>query len=111
MNIDYNLSLERKLVKRKPVGLINNIKFKKIMSTLSKEQLKSFEFPCYECLVSTSCNKYCYVIFKYMNYIADHLPKMTADEIFIYRNIVPIEVIKYIEKMLKTKSRLAHPNL
>ena len=111
MNMNYNLDLERKFVQRKPIGVINNIKFKKIISTLSEEQLKSFKFPCRECLVSASCNKYCYVIFKYMNCIADHLPKMTADEIFIYRNTVPIEVIKYIEKMLKTKCRLAHPNM
>ena len=104
MNIDYKLHLERK-----PIGLINSIKLKKIMSALSKKQLEFFKFPCHECLVSVSCNKYCYLVFDYMNYIVDHLPKMTANEICLYRHIVPIEITKYVELMLKTKSKLAHP--
>jgi len=106
MENNYKLPLGRK-----PIGLTNRLKLEQLLSTLSEEELETFKFPCLDCLVSSACTKHCIIVFNYINYMVGHLPKMTADEIYIYRHTVPIEINKYIEKMLFEGSILAHPNL
>ena len=96
---------------RTPIYYHDIIELKEIINSLSEEQLKNFRCPCNECLVVAACNEYCIEIFKYMNYIANHLPTMTANEVRVFRYTVPYEIQSYIEKMLKNNTRLAHPLL
>ena len=106
MENDYKLPLGRE-----PIGWTNKLKRKAIINTLSNEELEAFKFPCLDCLVSSACTKYCSIVFNYMNYIVGRFPKMTSDEIYLYRHTVPIKINKYIEKMLSEGSILVHPNL
>lgn len=73
--------------------------------------IEKIDFPCFICLVNSTCNAHCIKVFRFMNYIADHMRTMTADEICVYRRIVPNNVRKKIELMIQTCSRLAHPEL
>ena len=98
-------------VLRTPVLLHDKRKLKEIIDSLSEQQLKDFRCPCAECLVVAACKHYCIHIFRYMNYIVDHLPTMTADEICVYRHTVPYEIQQFIDKMLQENAKLAHPKL
>lgn len=96
---------------RTPIDLHNRIRLRQVLESMTDDQIDSYTCPCNQCLVAAACQEHCIIIFRYMNYIADHLPEMTADEVFVYRHSVPVDISKYIEKMLRDNARLAHPNL
>jgi len=102
--IKYNLH-------HKPGTYHEKIRLDKILNKLSDEQISNLKFPCGLCLVNAACRTHCLEVFRYMNYIADHIGYMTADEICVYRHMVPNNVRKKIEEMYRTSSRLAHPQL
>jgi len=95
----------------KPASYHEKIRLDEVAKNLSEEQLSKLKFPCTLCLVNAACRIHCLEVFRYMNYIADHIGRMTADEICVYRHMVPNNVRKKIEEMYRTSSRLAHPQL
>ena len=103
---DFKLHLHHK-----PAGYHEQLNLGKSAENLSEEQLEKLKFPCIICLVNAACREHCLEVFRYMNYIADHIKYMTADEICVYRHMVPNNVRKKIEEMYRTSSRLAHPKL
>jgi len=98
-------------LKNKPEPYVARLNLKKIMDNMSDETLANLEFPCNLCLVNAACKLHCIRVFRYMNYIADHMGIMTVDEIHVYRHVVPNNIRKKIEGMLGSNSRLAHPQL
>lgn len=103
-------SIKNKL-HHKPATYHEKINLYRIINSLSTEALEKLAFPCHTCLVNAVCREHCIEVFRYMNYIADHIGTMTADEICVYRHMVPNNVRKKIESMYRTSSRLAHPQL
>jgi hypothetical protein len=67
------------------------------------------EFPCTECLVTAICSLYCFKVFNYMNFIADTMQELTANQICIYRTTTPQVIIRKIEEFYKTNKRLVSP--
>lgn len=86
-------------------------RWERILATLTNEQLQNLSFPCHTCIVNAACREHCIEVLRYMNYIADHMSTMTANEIHVYRHVVPNNVRKMIEELIKQSSRLAHPQL
>ncbi len=78
---------------------------------MEKTQYKDgFIFPCSEkCLVAPSCKLYCYRVFQYMNFIANEIYTMTADQIKTYRDTTPPVVKRKIQEFYTYDKRLAHP--
>jgi len=70
-----------------------------------------FIFPCSgkRCLVSASCDLYCYHVFNYMNFIADNIYTMTADQIKLYRESTPLALKRKIQDFYMSGRRLANP--
>ena len=103
---DWKLEL-----RNKPEPYVAKLYLKKIMERMPEDDLEKLDFPCNLCLVNASCTIHCVRVFRYMNYIADHMGIMTADEIHVYRHVVPNNVRQKIKGMLGSNSRLAHPQL
>lgn len=69
-----------------------------------------YVFPCSEkCLVAPSCKLYCYKVFNYMNFIADKINIMTADQLQTYRGSTPFIIKRKIQEFYTYDKRLAYP--
>jgi len=86
------------------------------MDIISKENLgktkyeHGYIFPCREkCIVAAACKTYCYRVFSYMNFIADEIYTMTADELKIYRESTPPILKRKIQQFYQEDKRLAYP--
>lgn len=108
MNGDFEFGSWNKLyiLSSKPTTYHEKIKLKKIITDLPDEVLEKLRFPCHICLVNAACNKHCSDVYRYMNYIAGHISKMTADEICVYRYTVPNNVRKRIESLIRYNARI-----
>jgi len=67
-------------------------------------------FPCEKkCLVTSACSLYCYLVFDYMNFIADSIYEMDADQIEAYRKSTPACIKRKIQDFYTNGKRLAYP--
>lgn len=64
-----------------------------------------YNYPCNNCIVKACCQKKCVLHFQFVNYTADHMGKMTADELYEFRINTPIEVRRVVEQFWKNKTR------
>ena len=67
-------------------------------------------FPCNKkCLVVACCDLYCVSVFDYMNFIADEINHMTADQVHTYRTTTPGAIKRKIQEFYTYGKRLAYP--
>lgn len=72
---------------------------------------EGYIFPCSDkCIVSAACKLYCYKVFNYMNFIADEIYLMTADQIETYRKTTPLSIRRKVQEFYTYNKRLAHPD-
>jgi hypothetical protein len=67
-------------------------------------------YPCKICLVVACCGIYCIEHFKFINWIADKIPSMTADQMKEYRESTPIHVARKISEFYNDDTRYAFAN-
>lgn len=71
---------------------------------------EGFIFPCdNKCIVAAACKIYCYKVFNYMNFIADEIITMNADQIAVYRASTPFFIKRKIQEFYTYDKRLAYP--
>ena len=75
-----------------------------------KSENLNFIFPCQrDCLVSPACTLFCYQVFEYMNFIADHFVIMSDNEKNAYRKTTPNVLQRKITNFLQYNRRIAYP--
>ena len=56
-----------------------------------------YSYPCPNCIVKACCKDKCVLHYQFINFIADHIGRMTADEIHEFGISTPLEFKKKVE--------------